>query len=29
MNTFPPFISEHLHIRAEQVDATRDLLDAG
>ena len=29
MNTFTPFISEHLHIRAEQVDATLDLLDAG
>ena len=29
MNIFTPFISEHLHIRAEQVDATLDLLDAG
>jgi uncharacterized protein len=29
MNSFTPFISEHLHIRAEQVDATLDLLDAG
>ena len=28
MNIFTPFISEHLHIRAEQVDATLDLLDA-
>lgn len=29
MNIFTPFISEHLHIRAEQVNATLDLLDAG
>ena len=29
MNSFTPFISERLHIRAKQVDATLDLLDAG
>ena len=29
MNIFTPFIAERLHIRAEQVDATLDLLDAG